>query len=131
MDPQQGGYDAAGRLVCRTCMAAGVVAQANRTIEERDPTSTRNLYGGAAGTLLFGLATCCLSPFGWFYFLLIPMVIVTGGWTILHLLRTPEAKTQLGAGYWAILAMSIVGVIFGFGAILIGILTMIGAGLPQ
>ena len=71
-------YDEAGRLVCRSCISMNVVAQANRTIEEKDPTSTRNLWLGAAGSVLVGLATCLFAGAGLF-FLLAPVAIITGG----------------------------------------------------
>lgn len=129
MDPQQASYDAAGRLVCKTCMASSVVAQANRTIEARDPGSTRNLYMGAAGTVLIGITTCCFSGLGKFFFLLAPAAMFSGGWTILHLLRNPETKTQLGGGYWLVLLLSIVGLLFSVLAIVLGILGMAGAGM--
>lgn len=129
MDPQQATYDGAGRLVCRTCTSAAVVASANQTIELRDPTSTRNLYMGAASSVLIGVATCCFAGAGRLFFLAAPGAIFTGGWTIFYLLRHPETKAQLGGGWWLVLVMSAVGALFGLLAIAVGILWMVGAGM--
>lgn len=109
-------------------MSADTIAQADRTIEERDPGSTRNLYLGAAGSALVGIATCCLSGLGVFYVLLAPAALFSGGWTIQHLIRNRDVQAQLGTtGYAVVLLLSIVGVLFGLLAIAFGALALIGA----
>ncbi len=128
MDPALAAYNEAGRLVCRSCISMNVVAQANRTIEEKDPTSTRNLWLGAAGSVLVGLATCLFAGAGLF-FLLAPVAIVTGGGTIVHLLRQPDTKTQLGGGWWVVLLLSIAGVLLGLLAVVVGFLAIVAQGM--
>ena len=99
------------------------------TIEEKDPTSTRNLWLGAASSVLVGLATCLFAGAGRLFFLVAPMAIFTGGWTIVHLLRHPETKTQLGGGWWVVLLLSIGGVLFGLLAVAVGFLAIAAQGM--
>lgn len=129
MDPALAGYDSAGQLVCRSCNSMNAVVQANRTIEEKDPTSTRNLWLGAAGSVLLGMSTCLMSGFGRFFFLLAPVAIFTGGWTFVHLLRHPETRSQLGGGWWVVLFMSLIGVLFGLLACAVGLLSIAAQGM--
>lgn len=130
MDPSAASYDEAGQLICRTCAATNAVAQANRTIEEKDPTSTRNLYLGSVSAAAAGLAavllvsTCVL-------FIASPIAILTGGWTIHSLLAHPETKTQLGGGWWLVLALSIAGALLGLFAIVIAVLAIIVVGVLE
>ncbi len=129
MDPSTAAYDEMGRMVCRSCAAQQSVAAANRTIEEKDPGSTRNLWLASAGSAVTGLASCCVA--GRFLFAWVPVMgIIGGGYVIAHLLR--DAKTtqaQLGGAWWAILALAVVGVLFGLLGIGLTMLALVGAGM--
>jgi hypothetical protein len=128
MDPNDAAFDDRGRLVCRLCASTNAVAKANQLIEERDPASTRNLWLGAAGSLAIALGSCFLSLFVGFLFLAAPAAILLGGWTVVHLLRTPETRTQLGGGYWLVMLLSIAGVLLGLATMAFGLLAMAAQG---
>ncbi|MFK7986235.1 MAG: hypothetical protein AB8I08_09400 [Sandaracinaceae bacterium] len=94
----------------------------------------RNLYGASAGTALFGVATCCLSGMGQFYFIISPLVMLVAGVTLFHAYnaaKIPEARRQLGNGYYLVLGLCVVGGLFGALGTGIGVLAMIGAGLAR
>ena len=129
MDPSTAAYDEVGRMVCRSCAAHQTVAAANRTIEEKDPGSTRNLWLASAGSAVTGLASCCVA--GRILFVVVPVMgIISGGYVIAHLLRdTKGTQAQLGGAWWAVLGLSIVGVLFGLLGIGLTLLAMVGAGM--
>jgi hypothetical protein len=131
MDPSRAGYDESGNLICQRCASQAAVAASNATIQERDPTSNRNLYGAAAASVLLGVATCCMSGLGRFFFVLCPMAVFIGGATIFNVLRDDGAKQRLGNGYFVVIGLSVVGALFGCLGTVLGLLGMVGAGLAS
>ncbi|MEC7524454.1 MAG: hypothetical protein VYE22_31525 [Myxococcota bacterium] len=129
MDPERAGYDASGELVCARCLAIGQVGQADALIQDKDPTTNRNLYGAAAAASLLGLSTCCTSGLGVFFFVLCPVPMFIGGATIYRVLADGAAKERLGNGFYAVLALSALGIAFGGLGTLLGLLGMVGMGL--
>lgn len=85
-----------------------------------DPTSARNLYGAAAAAGLMGIVTCCLSSLGQFFFLACPAAMVIGAATLVNLFQKPEMRQELGAGFFAVIAGAIAGIVFGGLGLLIG-----------
>ncbi|GAB5547314.1 MAG: hypothetical protein SangKO_070740 [Sandaracinaceae bacterium] len=128
MDPQRGGYDASGNLVCARCHAIGQAGQADALIADKDPTTNRNLYGAAAASVLLGVSTCCMSSLGVFFFVLCPIPMFLGGATIYRVVTDGAAKERLGNGFYAVIGLSTVGVLLGGLGTLVGLLGMVGAG---
>lgn len=122
LDPATASYDDRGTLICRPCTSQASAQSATALITAKDPTTARNLYGGAAASAFLGLVTCVTSALGVFFFLAAPLPILTGGATLRALFGDETARARLGAGYFAVIALSIAGIGFGALAILVGLL---------
>jgi hypothetical protein len=129
MDPSTATNDERGELLCRSCSAHSTVAVSNAVIADRDPASTRNLYGAAAASALLGTVTCCLTGVGAFFFLFCPISMFIGVATIYRVLRDEVARRALGDGLYVVIGLSVYGALVGGLGTLLGLLGMMGAGL--
>ena len=66
--------------------------------------------------------TCVTSALGLFFVLAAPLPILTGGATLRGLFGDETARARLGAGDFAVVALSVAGIGFGCLAILVGLL---------
>lgn len=124
MDGSLASYDVYGRLVCRSCSANQAVRQADATVEALDPSTTRNLYGASAMSAAMGILFCIVSALGSWAVFVAPIPILLGGGTIFTLFRDNTIKPRLGAGFWVVMGLSLVGVTFGVLGVLLGILSL-------
>ena len=125
MNASLASYDAAGRLVCRSCSANQAVRQADATVEALDPSTTRNLYGASAMSAAMGILFCIVAALGSWAVFVAPIPILLGGGTIFTLFRDNTIKPRLGAGFWVVMGLSLVGVAFGALGVLLGILSLV------
>jgi hypothetical protein len=125
LDPATAAYDERGDLVCRTCFSNQTAKAATALVTAKDPTTTRNLYGGAVASSFLGLVTCVASGLGIFFFLAAPIPIFSGAATLRALFGDPTARARLGAGYFAVIALCIAGIGFGCLAVVVGLLMMV------
>lgn len=124
LDPATAAYDDRGDLLCRTCFSNQSAKAASALVTAKDPTTTRNLYGGAAAASFLGLVTCVASGLGIFFFLAAPLPIMTGAATLRALFGDPTARARLGPGYFVVIALSVAGIGFGCLAVVVGVLIL-------
>jgi hypothetical protein len=124
IDPATASYDDRGNLLCRACFSRQSAGNADALLTAKDPTTNRNLWGGAIATSFLGLMTCVTSALGTFFFVAAPLALLSGGATLRALFGDPATKQRLGVGYWLVILLCVSGMGLGTLSILIGVLYM-------